>query len=57
MFSLDFVFTGHGTFAERDYQKGEFIVEYPGVLKQPQEVENKDQTYMFYFRHQEKCMW
>jgi hypothetical protein len=42
---------GYGVFTTKSFQKGEFILDYAGVLTDFEEAfRKKDQTYIYYFR-------
>jgi len=41
---------GYGVFTLRDFERGEFLLEYAGTLKEPHEADALfDQTYVYYF--------
>ncbi|XP_071854494.1 N-lysine methyltransferase KMT5A-A-like [Apostichopus japonicus] len=40
----------YGVFAERQFVKGYFLFQYPGLLKNSEDVEEQDQTYIFHFK-------
>jgi [histone H4]-lysine20 N-methyltransferase SETD8 len=59
------VFSGYGVKADREFLKGDFLMQYKGdVINEKEaakreEVYNKDDVgcFMYYFKHGEKNMW
>ena len=52
-----FSFSGYGVFAEKAFLKGEFLFAYPGLLKESEDVETENQTYIFHFKENGKNLW
>lgn len=46
---------GHGVFATKPFQKGDFLLEYDGILISAEEADKRDQTYIYYISHNGKC--
>lgn len=45
-------------FSLKEFDKGDFILEYPGELKSAASVEHDcDQTFIYHFRHGGKDLW
>jgi len=40
---------GYGVFATKDFEYGEFLLEYAGELIDPGIADTREQTYVFYF--------
>lgn len=56
--------SGHGLFAEQNFKKGEFLLEYRGTmhaLKDAEELENtltvSEQSFLYYFSHKGFVGW
>lgn len=49
--------SGYGVFAERQFVKGDFLFQYPGLLKNSEDVEEQDQTYIFHFKENGRNLW
>jgi len=60
-----FFYAGYGVVAEQEFKKGDFIVEYTGVLITNEEAARREAEYetedvgcfMYYFVHKGKPMW
>lgn len=58
--TVNFVFflhIGKGVFAEKNFNKGEFLFEYDGQLKPADETVEDDQTFIFHFKCDGKNLW
>lgn len=44
-------------FAERDFEAGEFLLEYRGKVRNTSDTEGDDQTYIFHFQKGKEKLW
>jgi len=49
IFHWNDLLAGHGVFAMKDFEYGEFLLEYAGELIDPGIADTSEQTYVFYF--------
>jgi len=49
--AIDLYISGYGVFTTTNFDKGDFLLDYAGVLRDENDSMNKpDQTYIYYFR-------